>query len=125
MRASESAASAARATDGPRYRGHPLAGALAFRRSVAALAEVSEASAQSGPALHGRGQPIRAPGNQLLVDRRRGRPGEFPNRQHAICEIARRHRALLHQPDRLALTPSMSKAASALVRGAALSITID
>jgi hypothetical protein len=37
MSASEPLASAARATDGPRYRGHPLAGALAFRRSVAAL----------------------------------------------------------------------------------------
>jgi len=37
MSASESAASVASATDGPRYRGHPLAGALAFRRSVAAL----------------------------------------------------------------------------------------
>jgi hypothetical protein len=40
MRTSEPLASAARATDGPRYRGHPLAGALAFRRSVAALAKV-------------------------------------------------------------------------------------
>jgi len=37
MSASESAASAASATDVSRYRGHPLAGALAFRRSVAAL----------------------------------------------------------------------------------------
>jgi hypothetical protein len=35
---------------------------------------------QSGPALHGSGQPIRFPGSQLLADRRRGRPGEFPNR---------------------------------------------
>jgi len=35
MSASESAASAASATDEPRYREHPLAGALAFRRSVA------------------------------------------------------------------------------------------
>src|SRR6185437_8722264 len=38
MSTSEPAASAASATDVPRYRGHPLAGALAFRRSVAALA---------------------------------------------------------------------------------------
>jgi hypothetical protein len=38
------------------------------------------ALAQSGPALHGSGQPIRSPGSQLLADRRRGRPGEFPNR---------------------------------------------
>jgi hypothetical protein len=37
MSASDSAASAASATDESRYRGHPLAGALAFRRSVAAL----------------------------------------------------------------------------------------
>jgi hypothetical protein len=37
MSASDSAASAASATDDSRYRGHPLAGALAFRRSVAAL----------------------------------------------------------------------------------------
>ena len=37
MSASEPLASAASATNGPRYRGHPLAGALAFRRSVAAL----------------------------------------------------------------------------------------
>jgi hypothetical protein len=40
MSASEPAASAARATDVSRYRGHPLAGALAFRRSVAALAKL-------------------------------------------------------------------------------------
>jgi hypothetical protein len=40
MSASEPLASAARATDGPRYRGHPLAGALALRRSVAALARL-------------------------------------------------------------------------------------
>jgi hypothetical protein len=53
MRAPEPAASAARATDDSRYRGHPLAGALAFRRSVAALAEVSEASAQLRAALPG------------------------------------------------------------------------
>jgi hypothetical protein len=37
MSASDSAASAASATDESPYRGHPLAGALAFRRSVAAL----------------------------------------------------------------------------------------
>jgi hypothetical protein len=40
MSASEPAARAARATDDPRYCGHPLAGALAFRRSVAALARL-------------------------------------------------------------------------------------
>ena len=40
MSTSEPAASAASATDVPRYRGHPLAGALAFRRSVAALARL-------------------------------------------------------------------------------------
>jgi hypothetical protein len=56
------------------------------RQSLTALA-------QSGPALHGRGQPIRAPGSQLLADRRRGRPGEFPNRPHAVCETPCRHRA--------------------------------
>jgi hypothetical protein len=109
MRAPESAASAAGATNGPRYRGHSLAGALAFRRSVAALAEAFQGLAQSGPALHGRGQPIRAPGSQLLADRRRGRPGEFPNRPRAVCETTRRHRSPLHQPDRLALTPQMSE----------------
>jgi hypothetical protein len=40
MSASEPAAGAARATNDPRYREHPLAGALAFRRSVAALARL-------------------------------------------------------------------------------------
>jgi len=40
MRASEPAAGTARATNVSRYRGHPLAGALAFRRSVAALARL-------------------------------------------------------------------------------------
>jgi len=40
MRASEPAASAASATDDSRYRGHPLAGALALRRSTAALARL-------------------------------------------------------------------------------------
>jgi len=40
MRASEPAASAAGATDDSRYRGHPLAGALAFRRSATALARL-------------------------------------------------------------------------------------
>jgi len=40
MRAPEPAANAASATDDSRYRGHPLAGALAFRRSVAALARL-------------------------------------------------------------------------------------
>ncbi len=51
------------------------------------------ASAQSGPALHGSGQPIRSPGSQLLADRRRGRPGEFPNRPNAVCETAPGHRS--------------------------------
>ena len=59
----------------------PLLGdALAFRRSTAALADCS---AQSGPALHGSANgchSVRHPGSQLLADRRRGRPGEFPNR---------------------------------------------
>ncbi len=41
MSAPEPAAGAARATNVSRYRGHPLAGALAFRRSVAALAKTS------------------------------------------------------------------------------------
>jgi hypothetical protein len=31
--------------------------------------ETFRSKAQSGPALHGRGQPIRAPGSQLLADR--------------------------------------------------------
>ena len=51
------------------------------------------ASAQSGPALHGSGQPIRSPGSQLLADRRRGRPGGFPNRPNAVCETAPGHRS--------------------------------
>ena len=51
------------------------------RRSLSALA-------QSGPALHGSGQPVRSPGSQLLADRRRGRPGGFPNRPRAVCETA-------------------------------------
>jgi hypothetical protein len=55
--------------------------------------KVSRPFAQSGPALHGRGQLIRAPGSQLLADRpipenQVGRPGEFPNRPHAVCETA-------------------------------------
>ena len=54
-------------------------------------------SAQSGLALHGRGQPIRAPGSQLLADppipvRLGGGPGEFPNRPNAVCETAPGHR---------------------------------
>ncbi len=59
-----------------------LADALAFRRSTAALAKFS-GLAQSGPALHGSANgfnSVRHPGSQLLADRRRGRPGEFPNR---------------------------------------------
>jgi hypothetical protein len=67
-------------------------GPLAFRRSTAALARSLAALAQSGPALHGRGQPVRSPGSELLADRRRGRPGGFPNRPNAVCETARRHR---------------------------------
>ena len=44
--------------------------------------------AQSGPALHGSANgfnSVRHPGSQLLADRRRGRPGEFPNRLRAEC----------------------------------------
>ncbi len=68
-----------------------LANALAFRRSTAALARFS-GLAQSGPALHGSGD-VRYPGSQLLADRRRGRPGEFPNRPNTVCETAPGHRA--------------------------------
>ena len=49
--------------------------------------------AQSGPALHGRGQQIRAPGSQLLADRRSGRRGEFPNRPGRGYEPRPGHRA--------------------------------
>ena len=41
------------------------------------------ALAQSGPALHGSANgcdSVRHPGSELLADRRRGRPGGFPNR---------------------------------------------
>ena len=74
-----------------------LADALAFRRSTAALAKGLPALAQSGPALHGRGQPIRAPGSQLLADRRRGRPGEFPNRPRTRLRAPSRAPLPLHQ----------------------------
>jgi hypothetical protein len=46
------------------------------RQSLSALA-------QSGPALHGSANgfnSVRHPGSELLADRRRGRPGGFPNR---------------------------------------------
>jgi hypothetical protein len=36
---------------------------------------------------------VRHPGSELLADRRRGRPGGFPNRPNAVCETAPRHRA--------------------------------
>jgi hypothetical protein len=36
---------------------------------------------------------VRHPGSQLLADLRRGRPGEFPNRPHAVCETAPGHRS--------------------------------
>ncbi len=55
------------------------------------------ALAQSGPALHGSGQPIRSPGSQLLADRRRGRPGEFPNRPRTRLRAPSRAPLPLHQ----------------------------
>jgi hypothetical protein len=81
----------------------PFGNALAFRRSTAALAKPRQnlsalaQSAQSGPALHGRGQPIRAPGSQLLADLRRGRPGEFPNRLGKGLRTPSRAPLPLHQ----------------------------
>ena len=39
------------------------------------------------------GVTVRSPGSELLADRRRGRPGGFPNRPNAVCETARGHRA--------------------------------
>jgi hypothetical protein len=45
--------------------------------------ETSRPKAQSGPALHGSANgcdSVRHPGSELLADRRRGRPGGFPNR---------------------------------------------
>jgi hypothetical protein len=65
------------------WRAPLLADALAFRRSTAALARDLSALAQSGPALHGSANgcdSVRHPGSELLADRRRGRPGGFPNR---------------------------------------------
>jgi hypothetical protein len=78
--------------------------------------EAFRPKAQSGPALHGRGQPIRSPGSQLLADRRRGRPGEFPNRPHTVCETARGHRA--HSTFRIAsgTCPSMSEPGACIQR---------
>jgi hypothetical protein len=84
MSASEPAASAASATDGPRYRGHPLAGALAFRRSVAALARLLPL-AQLRAALTGILQQLAPPQtpftSELLAPRslcRRGRVRSRP-----------------------------------------------
>ena len=86
-----------------------LGSALASRRSTAALAKGLSAKAQSGPALHGSGQPIRSPGSQLLADRRRGRPGEFPNRPNAVCEPAPGHRARSTFRIASGMCPSMSE----------------
>jgi len=39
------------------------------------------------------GMTVRLPGSELLADRRRGRPGGFPNRPNAVCETARGRRS--------------------------------
>ncbi len=60
-----------------------LAVALAFRRSTAALAKFSRLGSVRSRASWQRQRiktSVRHPGSQLLADRRRGRPGEFPNR---------------------------------------------
>ena len=91
-----------------------LADALAFRRSTAALARFS-GLAQSGPALHGSANgcnSVRHPGSQLLADRRRGRPGEFPNRPNTVCETAPGAPRLLHLRDRIRNVPFDKQAAA-------------
>jgi hypothetical protein len=74
----------------------PLLGdALAFRRSTAALANTFRRRLSPVPRFMAAptDHSVRRPGSQLLADRRRGRPGGFPNRPNAVCETAPRHRS--------------------------------
>jgi hypothetical protein len=59
--------------------------------------EASRPKAQSGPALHGRGQPIRAPGSQLLADRRLAGRASFRTAREWSYEPHPGHRPRSHQ----------------------------
>jgi len=94
MRASEPAANAASATNDSRYRGHPLAGALAFRRSVAALARLY-AWLSFGLRLPESAAACTATTpftSELLAPRSLCRRGRVRSRPGAVCETARRRR---------------------------------
>jgi len=117
MRASEPAANAASATNDSRYRGHPLAGALAFRRSVAALARLLPL-AQLRAALTGVLRQLAPPQtpftSELLAPRSLCRRGRVRSRPGAMCETARRRRSPLHPADRLARAPLGERACVSL-----------
>ncbi len=107
-----------RSLSAPRQQASPLdlgwsrpraqkSGALAFRRSTAALAKASRPWLSPVPRFMGSGRvsPSITPGSELLADRRRGRPGGFPNRPRRDYEPRRGHRIPLRFRDRLEKRP--------------------